>query len=155
MCRNIRTLYNFEPEATDDEVRAASLQYVRKISGFNKPSQVNQEAFEQAVEEIAALGPQALAVPTDVRNPDQCKAMVEATVAHFGKLDILINNAGGAHGHVGLHRMDLAKWDRDIQLNLSAEQYCAQAAIPHLKRSKGTIVNVYVARDVDFSAVMR
>ena len=94
------------------------------------------------MEEIAALGPQALAVPTDVRNPDQCKAMVEATVAHFGKLDILINNAGGAHGHVGLHRMDLAKWDRDIQLNLSAAQYCAQAAIPHLKRSKGTIVNV-------------
>jgi hypothetical protein len=61
MCRNIRTLYNFEPEATDDEVRAASLQYVRKISGFNKPSQVNQEAFEQAVEEIAAASQRLLA----------------------------------------------------------------------------------------------
>ena len=54
MCRNIRTLYNFEPEATDDEVRAASLQYVRKISGFNKPSKANQQAFDLAVDEITA-----------------------------------------------------------------------------------------------------
>jgi hypothetical protein len=53
MCRNIRPLYNFEPAATTEEVRAAALQYVRKISGFNKPSQVNQEAFDRAVEEIA------------------------------------------------------------------------------------------------------
>jgi hypothetical protein len=53
MCRNIRTLYNFEPPATDDEVRSASLQYVRKISGFNKPSQANAEAFERAVDEVA------------------------------------------------------------------------------------------------------
>jgi short-subunit dehydrogenase len=68
--------------------------------------------------------------------------MVEAVVGHFGRLDILINNAGGAHGHVGLHRMDLAKWDRDIQLNLSAAQYCAQAAIPHLKQSQGALVNL-------------
>ncbi|MBN8867868.1 MAG: DUF2277 domain-containing protein [Solirubrobacterales bacterium] len=60
MCRNIRTLYNFEPEATDDEVRAASLQYVRKISGFNKPSKVNQEAFDQAVDEIAAVSARLL-----------------------------------------------------------------------------------------------
>jgi hypothetical protein len=54
MCRNIRQLYNFEPPATEDEVRAASLQYVRKISGFNKPSQANQEAFDHAVEAVAA-----------------------------------------------------------------------------------------------------
>ena len=53
MCRNIRPLYNFEPEATPEEVRAAALQYVRKISGFTKPSQVNQEAFERAVDEVA------------------------------------------------------------------------------------------------------
>ena len=50
MCRNIRTLHNFEPPATEDEIRASSLQYVRKISGFNKPSQANVEAFERAVE---------------------------------------------------------------------------------------------------------
>jgi hypothetical protein len=53
MCRNIRTLYNFEPPVTDDEVRGAALQYVRKISGFTKPSRANQEAFERAVAEIA------------------------------------------------------------------------------------------------------
>ena len=53
MCRNIRTLFNFEPSATDEEVRAASLQFVRKISGFNKPSQANQAAFDRAVDEVA------------------------------------------------------------------------------------------------------
>jgi hypothetical protein len=53
MCRNIRTLYNFEPPASEDEVRAAALQYVRKISGFTKPSQANEEAFNRAVEEVA------------------------------------------------------------------------------------------------------
>jgi hypothetical protein len=52
MCRNIQTLFNFEPPATDDEVRAASLQYVRKISGFTKPSQANEQAFERAVDEV-------------------------------------------------------------------------------------------------------
>jgi hypothetical protein len=55
MCRNIRTLYNFEPVASDDEVRAAALQYVRKISGFTKPSAANVEAFDQAIEEVAAV----------------------------------------------------------------------------------------------------
>jgi hypothetical protein len=53
MCRNIKTLYNFEPPTTEEEVRSAALQYVRKISGFTKPSQANAEAFEQAVEEVA------------------------------------------------------------------------------------------------------
>lgn len=54
MCRNIRTLFNFEPTATDEEVRAASLQFVRKISGFTKPSQANQAAFDRAVTEVTA-----------------------------------------------------------------------------------------------------
>ena len=53
MCRNIRTLYNFEPAATDEEVRAAALQYVRKISGFTKPSRANEEAFNRAVDAVA------------------------------------------------------------------------------------------------------
>ena len=52
MCRNIRTLHNFEPPATGEEIRAAALQYVRKISGYTKPSQVNEAAFEQAVNDI-------------------------------------------------------------------------------------------------------
>jgi len=55
MCRNIRTLYNFEPTATDEEVRAASLQFVRKVSGYAKPSAANQDAFERAVEDVAFL----------------------------------------------------------------------------------------------------
>jgi hypothetical protein len=53
MCRNIRTLHNFEPPATDEEVHGAALQYVRKVSGFTKPSQANEAAFERAVEEVA------------------------------------------------------------------------------------------------------
>ena len=61
MCRNIRTLYNFEPPATEDEVRAASLQYVRKISGFTKPSQANEDAFNRAVERIAEVTSELLA----------------------------------------------------------------------------------------------
>jgi hypothetical protein len=54
MCRSIKTLFNFEPPATDEEVRAASLQFVRKLSGFTRPSQANQAAFDRAVDEVAA-----------------------------------------------------------------------------------------------------
>jgi hypothetical protein len=61
MCRNIKTLYNFEPPVTEEEVRAAALQFVRKISGFNRPSQGNQAAFEAAVDEIAAASQRLLA----------------------------------------------------------------------------------------------
>ena len=53
MCRNIHTLYNFEPPATEDEIRGAALQYVRKVSGFTKPSQANETAFDAAVDEVA------------------------------------------------------------------------------------------------------
>ncbi len=60
MCRNIKTLYNFDPPAKEDEVNAAALQYVRKISGFTKPSQANAEAFEQAVEEVAEVSARLL-----------------------------------------------------------------------------------------------
>ncbi len=60
MCRNIRTLYNFEPGATDDEIRDAALQYVRKISGFTKPSQANAEAFERAVDDVTAVSERLL-----------------------------------------------------------------------------------------------
>jgi hypothetical protein len=55
MCRNIRTLFNFEPPATEEEIRAASLQFVRKISGFTRPSKANEAAFDQAVEQVAAI----------------------------------------------------------------------------------------------------
>jgi len=60
MCRNIRTLHNFDPPATEDEIRASALQYVRKISGFSKPSQANTEAFERAVDDVAAISARLL-----------------------------------------------------------------------------------------------
>ena len=55
MCRNIKTLFNFDPPATEDEVRAASLQFVRKLSGFNAPSKANEAAFDQAIDDVAAV----------------------------------------------------------------------------------------------------
>ena len=60
MCRNIRTLYNFEPPATEEEVRAAALQYVRKISGFTRPSRANEPAFERAVDAVARISTELL-----------------------------------------------------------------------------------------------
>jgi hypothetical protein len=60
MCRNIRTLHNFDPPATEDEIRASALQYVRKVSGFSKPSQANTEAFERAVDEVTAVSTRLL-----------------------------------------------------------------------------------------------
>jgi hypothetical protein len=79
MCRNIRTLYNFEPPATDEEVRAAALQYVRKISGFNRPSQANAAAFERAVDAVAAASRDLLdslstAAPPKDREAEAAKA---------------------------------------------------------------------------------
>jgi len=60
MCRNIRTLYNFDPPATEEEIRSAALQYVRKISGFNKPSRANEEAFQRAWDAVTAASAQLL-----------------------------------------------------------------------------------------------
>ena len=60
MCRNIKMLFNFDPPVTDEEIRAASLQFVRKISGFNKPSKANEEAFLTAVEEVAGVSARLL-----------------------------------------------------------------------------------------------
>ena len=60
MCRNIKTLYNFEPPATRDEIRASALQFVRKLSGFNTPSKVNEAAFERAVDEVAGAARELL-----------------------------------------------------------------------------------------------
>jgi hypothetical protein len=83
MCRNIRTLYNFEPPATDDEVRAAALQYVRKISGFTKPSRANEEAFALAVERVAGASAELLAslatsAPPKDREVEAAKAKARA-----------------------------------------------------------------------------
>ena len=69
MCRNIRQLFNYEPPATDGEIRDASLQFVRKISGFHKPSKVNQEAFDRAVDDVSQVAAQLLASLTTRAEP--------------------------------------------------------------------------------------
>ena len=79
MCRNIRTLHNFEPPATEDEVRAAALQYVRKVSGYTKPSRANEEAFDRAVEAVAdassrLLGELVTSAPPKDREVEAAKA---------------------------------------------------------------------------------
>ena len=88
MCRNIKTLFNFEPPVTDDEVRAASLQFVRKLSGMNKPSKANEAAFERAVDRTAEVARELLralvttAPPRD-RDVEAAKARARAAV-RFG-----------------------------------------------------------------------
>jgi len=88
MCRNIRTLYNFEPAATDEEIRAASLQFVRKISGFNKPSKANEAAFLTAVAEVAEASKRLLAsleTTAAPRNREEEAAKAKARAAvRFG-----------------------------------------------------------------------
>jgi hypothetical protein len=69
VCRNIKTLFNFDPPVTDDEVRAASLQFVRKISGFNKPSKANEDAFQAAVDQIAGISTRLLSSLETVAPP--------------------------------------------------------------------------------------
>ncbi len=83
MCRNIRTLHNFEPPATEDEIRAAALQYVRKISGSTKPSKANAEAFAQAVDAVTAVSEKLLselvtAAPPRDREVEAAKARARA-----------------------------------------------------------------------------
>jgi hypothetical protein len=84
MCRNIRTLYNFEPPASEDEIRAAALQYVRKVSGFTKPSQANQQAFEHAVDRVAEASAELLSAlqtsaPAKDRETEAARARARAT----------------------------------------------------------------------------
>ena len=89
MCRNIRTLHNFEPPATTEEVHAAALQYVRKISGSARPSQANQAAFDLAVTEVAAATSKLLAglttaAPAKSREEEAAKARARAQVRYAG-----------------------------------------------------------------------
>jgi hypothetical protein len=85
MCRNIHTLFNFEPPATDEEVRGASLQYVRKISGFTRPSQANAEAFEQAVDEVAAASQRLLDSLVTAAEPKDREVEAERARARAAK----------------------------------------------------------------------
>ena len=88
MCRNIKTLFNFDPPVTDEEVHAASLQFVRKITGFNKPSKANEAAFQNAIDEIAAISGRLLhsldtTAPPKNREEEAAKAKARAAV-RFG-----------------------------------------------------------------------
>jgi hypothetical protein len=88
MCRNIKNLFNFDPPVTEEEVRAASLQFVRKISGFNKPSKANEAAFQAAIDEIAAVANRLLrsletTAPPKSREEEAAKAKARAAV-RFG-----------------------------------------------------------------------
>jgi hypothetical protein len=89
MCRNIRTLFNFEPPATDEEVRAASVQFVRKLSGFHHPSKANEEAFDRAVEDVTAVARRlvdSLVTNTPPRDRVEVAAQARARSARrFGK----------------------------------------------------------------------
>jgi len=83
VCRNIRTLFNFEPPVTDEEIQAASLQFVRKVSGFNKPSKANQAAFSAAIDEVAAASRKLLTLletsaPPKNREEEAIKARARA-----------------------------------------------------------------------------
>ncbi len=88
MCRNIKTLFNFDPPVTDDEVRAASLQFVRKITGFNKPSKANEAAFLGAIEEVAGISSRllrSLETTAPAKNRDEEAAKAKARAAErFG-----------------------------------------------------------------------
>ena len=88
MCRNIKTLFNFEPPATEEEIRAASLQFVRKLSGFNKPSKANEVAFDQAVEDVAAVAGrliESLVTTADPRDREiEAERARARTAARFG-----------------------------------------------------------------------
>jgi hypothetical protein len=88
MCRNIRTLFNFDPPATDEEIRAASLQFVRKLTGFNAPSRANEDAFHSAIDEVAAVARRLIdsletAAPPKNREEEAAKARARA-VERFG-----------------------------------------------------------------------
>jgi hypothetical protein len=75
MCRNIRTLFNFDPPATAEEIRAAALQFVRKVSGFNSPSKINQAVFDRAVEEISAAASSLIATLVTYADPRDREAV--------------------------------------------------------------------------------
>jgi len=84
MCRNIKTLFNFDPPVTSEEVRAASLQFVRKISGFNKPSKANEDAFQSAIDAVASISTQllfSLETNAPAKNREEEAARLKARIA--------------------------------------------------------------------------
>jgi len=93
MCRNIKTLFNFDPPATEDEIRAASLQFVRKLSGFNAPSKANQAAFDRAIDDVASAARiliESLVTTADPRDREIEAARAKArSASRFGPVGVL------------------------------------------------------------------
>ena len=89
MCRNIKTLFNFDPPATDEEIKAASLQFVRKLSGFTRPSKANEDAFNEAIEDVSAVARRlidSLVTSAEPRNREEVAARLKARSAErFGR----------------------------------------------------------------------
>jgi hypothetical protein len=89
MCRNIKTLFNFDPPATDEEIKAASLQFVRKLSGFTRPSKANEDAFNEAIEEVSAVARRlidSLVTTAEPRNREEVAERLKARSAErFGR----------------------------------------------------------------------
>ncbi|XEC97344.1 DUF2277 domain-containing protein [Paenibacillus tarimensis] len=85
MCRNIKTLYNFDPPATEEEIEAASLQFVRKLSGFNKPSKANEPAFNRAVQDVAAVARELLDSLVTNAEPRSREVEIERAKARAAK----------------------------------------------------------------------
>lgn len=84
MCRNIKTLFNFDPPATEEEIRAASIQFVRKLSGFNKPSKANESAFNEAVDSVTQVATELLNSLVTTATPKNRDAEAEKARAHEG-----------------------------------------------------------------------
>ena len=140
MCRNIQTLYNFEPPAREEDVHAAALQYVRKISGFTKPSQANAEAFERAVDEITEATERLLAslvtaAPPKNREEEAAKAHARAIEREFGFQpgrrrvhDLVMHRGNRADGTFDL------RFDRAFALDEAGNALCPRCvAILHAR----------------------
>jgi hypothetical protein len=101
MCRNIKTLHNFAPPATDDEIRASSLQFVRKLCGFTKPSQANEHAFNHAVDDVARIAQQVLdSLVTNAPPRDRETEALKARARSAKRFGAVHTHNGNGHRHV-------------------------------------------------------
>ena len=114
MCRNIKTLFNFDPPATEQEIRDASLQFVRKLSGFTKPSQANEEVFNHAIEEVAAAATKllsSLVTNAEPRDREEVAAKAKAkAIERFGLKDPIGNDRAAVKFHDHEAQVALSKF---------------------------------------------
>ena len=122
--------------------RAVALAYAREGARLALCSRTKTELSSTAAE-LGRLGVEVLALPADVSQPDQVVIFVDNAVAKFGRLDVLVNNAGVAHPEASLLELSLREWDRVLAINLRGAYFVARAVIPHMVRQKGgSVINV-------------